>query len=95
VDRVKKLSLKILENYKEKFGADFSQNKKTLEEITIVRSKGLKNELAGYITKFIKNELKEQKIKEEQNEKQNNSNQIDNSSPQEISSAPDEKPPTN
>lgn len=55
--------MEILEGNREKFGTDFAKNKKTLEEISIVRSKGLKNELAGFITKFIKKEIREQEEK--------------------------------
>ncbi len=49
--------MEILETYKEKFGTDFRENKKILDEIAIIRSKGLKNELAGFITRFIKREI--------------------------------------
>lgn len=52
--------------HKAKFGTDFTQNKKVLDEVAIVRSKGLKNEIAGYITTFIKREIEEQKEKEAQ-----------------------------
>ena len=52
--------------HKAKFGTDFAQNKKALNDIAIVRSKGLKNEIAGYITTFIKREIEEQKEKEAQ-----------------------------
>ncbi|MEK6966293.1 MAG: hypothetical protein AABW62_02560, partial [Thermoproteota archaeon] len=41
------------------FGTDFAENKKALEQVSIIRSKGLKNELAGYITKCIKRELED------------------------------------
>ena len=58
--------MEILENHKEQFGTDFTENKKILENISIVRSKELKNELAGFITKFIKREIRDQKAKEEQ-----------------------------
>jgi small subunit ribosomal protein S17e len=60
--------MEILEKYKEKFGTDFVENKKILNTISIVRSKGLKNELAGYITKLIKREIQmaqEEKIANE------------------------------
>ena len=57
--------MEVLFSYKEKFGIDFVQNKKALDDIAIVRSKRLKNELAGYITNFIKREIEEQKEKEE------------------------------
>ncbi len=50
--------------YKGEFGVDFKQNKKLLNEVAIVRSKGLKNEIAGYITTHLKRELEEQKEKE-------------------------------
>lgn len=59
MDRIKRLSYEVLEKHKSKFGEDFSKNKKSLDEIAIVRSKGLKNEVAGYITNFIKKENRE------------------------------------
>ena len=52
--------MEILDENKDRFGTDFLENKKILEEISIVRSKGLKNELAGFITKFIKREIRDQ-----------------------------------
>jgi small subunit ribosomal protein S17e len=70
VDRIKKLSLEILKNYKIDFGIDFKDNKKTLERISIIRSKGLKNEIAGYITKYINHEILDKKKKEERIAKQ-------------------------
>lgn len=51
------LSIKVLQDHKEKFGVDFAKNKQTLNDICIITSKSLKNKLAGYITKFIKNEF--------------------------------------
>jgi len=55
--------MEILETYKEKFGTDFRENKKILDDISIVRSKGLKNELAGFITRFIKREIRQNEEK--------------------------------
>jgi len=63
VDRIKKISMEIIETNREKFGTDFSENKKILDEISIVRSKGLKNELAGFITRFIKREIRQNEEK--------------------------------
>ena len=54
MDRIKRLSMDIINNNADSFGTDFTENKKILNKITIVRSKGLKNEIAGYITNFIK-----------------------------------------
>ena len=59
MNRIKRLSTEILSQYKESFGVDFAENKKSLNEITIVRSKSLKNKVAGYITKIL---LREQKF---------------------------------
>ena len=70
MDRIKRLTKEVLEHHQSKFGEDFAENKKILNQISIVRSKGLKNELAGYITKFIKKENNIQKMKEEQAAKQ-------------------------
>tara|TARA_B100001179_G_C18361021_1_gene304900 strand:+ start:337 stop:627 length:291 start_codon:yes stop_codon:yes gene_type:complete len=57
VNRIKVLSMKVLEENKDKFGIDFSENKNTLNDITIIRSKSLRNQIAGWITRFLKNEL--------------------------------------
>jgi len=50
--------MKVLQAHKEKFGVDFAKNKQALNDTCIITSKSLKNKLAGYITKFIKNEFK-------------------------------------
>ena len=50
--------MKVLQDHKEKFGVDFAKNKLALNDTCIITSKSLKNKLAGYITKFIKNEFK-------------------------------------
>jgi len=62
VDRIKRLSYEVLEQHKSKFGESFTDNKKLLNELAIIRSKGLKNEVAGYITKFIKKENREEEL---------------------------------
>ena len=54
MDRIKRLSMDILEKNDSVFGVDFDENKKLLNEITIIRSKSLKNQIAGYITSLIK-----------------------------------------
>ena len=71
MDRIRRLSMEIMDQHKSDFGVDFSDNKKALDKISIIRSKGLKNEIAGFITKFLKHEIHEQKLKEER-EKQFN-----------------------
>ena len=63
MDRIKRISFEVLEAHKSKFGEDFVENKKALNKIAIVRSKGLKNKVAGYITRFLKKQIREDKIK--------------------------------
>jgi len=64
VDRIKRISYEVLEKYKSKFGEDFADNKNSLDEVSIIRSKSLKNKVAGYITRFIKKEIREEKSKQ-------------------------------
>ncbi|MDH3361617.1 MAG: 40S ribosomal protein S17 [Nitrosopumilus sp.] len=64
MDRIKRLSYEVLASHKSKFGEDFADNKKALNQIAIVRSKGLKNKIAGYITNFLKKEIREEKAKQ-------------------------------
>ncbi len=66
MDRIKRLSYEVLDEHQSKFGEDFADNKKILDQISIIRSKGLKNEVAGYITKFIKKQIREEKVKQTQ-----------------------------
>ena len=65
MDRIKRLSFEVLADHKSKFGEDFVENKKALNQVSIVRSKGLKNKVAGYITRFIKKQIREEKIKQD------------------------------
>ena len=64
--------MEVLKDNKDKFGINFDENKEVLNNVSIIRSKILKNELAGYITKLIKNELriKAEKTKSVENEEQ-------------------------
>ena len=58
MDRIKRISNEVMNEYSERFGTDFSTNKQSLNEISIVRSKGLKNKIAGYITKMLQRQAK-------------------------------------
>ena len=66
MDRIKRLSFEVLDEHKSKFGEDFADNKKVLDQLTIIRSKSLKNKITGYITRFIKKEIREEKAKQAQ-----------------------------
>ena len=65
MDRIKRLSFEVLNDNKSKFGEDFVENKKALNQVSIIRSKGLKNKVAGYITRFIKKQIREEKFKQD------------------------------
>ena len=52
------MSMEILKEHKSMFGINFDENKQALNKVSTITSKMLKNELAGYITKFIKNDLR-------------------------------------
>jgi len=67
VDRIKRLSFEVLNDHKTKFGEDFTENKKALNQITIIRSKGLKNKVAGYITRFNKKQILNEQYKQDNN----------------------------
>lgn len=53
-DRIRRLSDKVLEEYGPKFGGDFDANKAALKEVATIRSKMLRNEIAGRITKIVR-----------------------------------------
>jgi len=61
VNRVRRLATELLAAYKDRFGTDFIENKKALDDVAIIRSKGLKNEIAGFITAHLRRELEEKK----------------------------------
>jgi small subunit ribosomal protein S17e len=66
LNRVKKLSTELLNRYPDKFNVDFQQNKKIIDEIAEVKSKELRNQIAGYIASYINKQTKEQNKKIEQ-----------------------------
>ena len=77
MDRIKRLSMIVLKDNKAKFGVDFNENKKMLDSLSTITSKALRNRVAGYITRLLKNEsielekvenMKKQEQVEDQNE---------------------------
>lgn len=55
----KRITFKLLDAHKEKFSTDYSKNKKLVQEHSDVSSKKLRNIIAGYISRQIKNKDKE------------------------------------
>ena len=72
MNRIKRFLIEVFKDHKDKFGINFDENKEILNNVSTITSKMLKNELAGYITKFIKNERRNETEKAEsvENEEQ-------------------------
>jgi len=50
-DYVKKTGRILLERYPEAFTTDFDQNKESVNKLTNIESKGVRNRIAGYVTR--------------------------------------------
>ena len=53
---IKRITHEIFDKYPEKFSEDFEANKKSLEDVIAVRSKKLRNVIAGYLARLKKHE---------------------------------------
>ncbi len=54
---VKKIGRQIYERHKETFTTDYSKNKEIIKQLLDIRSKKLRNIIAGYVTNLKKREL--------------------------------------
>ncbi len=61
MNRIKRISTELLEKYPDKFGLDFNANKNIISDVAIIRSKVLRNELAGYITSHLRKQAAQEK----------------------------------
>jgi small subunit ribosomal protein S17e len=61
MNRIKRISMQLLGKYPGKFGLDFNINKQVISEVAIIRSKVLRNELAGYITAHLRKQAVQEK----------------------------------
>jgi small subunit ribosomal protein S17e len=68
MDRIKRISTELLERYPDKFGIDFDENKKLIKEIAIVRSKILRNKIAGYMTSRLRRQATDNEAAAKSNE---------------------------
>lgn len=50
---IKKMAKNLVEKYGDKFTDDFSKNKESLKQLLRIRSKKLRNILAGYIASLV------------------------------------------
>jgi small subunit ribosomal protein S17e len=58
MDRVRKISNELMNKFPNKFGIDFELNKKTVMELAKITSKQLRNQIAGFITSYLRKEAK-------------------------------------
>lgn len=54
-DYVKKTGRILIERYPEAFNEDFQHNKKSVRALTNIESKGVRNRIAGYVTRERRN----------------------------------------
>ena len=66
VNRIKRISIQILEEYNDLFNDNFEGNKIKLGQVTIISSKKLRNKIAGFITNIKKDEQEEKAASEEE-----------------------------
>ncbi len=62
MDRIRRISTELTEKYPEAFSADFDKNKEMLGKLTVVQSKMVRNQVAGYISKMLKTSTEKQEI---------------------------------
>lgn len=51
---VKRIARELVERFPNRFSADFEHNKKVVNELTDVKSKRVRNAIAGYVTRYWK-----------------------------------------
>jgi small subunit ribosomal protein S17e len=61
MNRIKRISTELLQKYLDKFGLEFDANKSAINDLAVVRSKVLRNELAGYITAHLRKQAAQEK----------------------------------
>ena len=54
MNRIKRISMQLMGKYGDMFSVDFDNNKDVISKVAVVRSKGLRNEVAGYITGYMR-----------------------------------------
>ncbi|MBW3022752.1 30S ribosomal protein S17e [Candidatus Woesearchaeota archaeon] len=51
---IKRITGEIFESYKDKLTGDYAKNKEFLEKIAEIKSKKIRNIIAGYLTRMVK-----------------------------------------
>lgn len=51
---IKRTTHQLFEQHKDRLGADYAENKAVLAQVATIRSKKLRNIIAGYLTRMVK-----------------------------------------
>ena len=62
MDKTRRLSEMILERHPEAFSSDYEKNKTALKDLALIPSKQLRNHIAGYIAKSLKEDKEEEEV---------------------------------
>lgn len=49
---IKQIAIQLVERFPDQFSRDFEYNKKKVAELTNIKSKGVRNRVAGYVTRY-------------------------------------------
>lgn len=54
---VKRTAKELIETHRGKFTTDFEENKRLVEDYSTVSTKHLRNKIAGYVTRLVRNKV--------------------------------------
>jgi small subunit ribosomal protein S17e len=54
--QIKRITLQLMKDHAKDFKKDFNENKKLVEQFVLIKSKKLRNVVAGYVTRLVKTE---------------------------------------
>jgi small subunit ribosomal protein S17e len=66
LEKTRRLAEVILQRHPEAFSVDYEMNKKSLDDLAVIPSKQLRNQIAGYIAKSLKADAVEEQEKVEE-----------------------------
>jgi small subunit ribosomal protein S17e len=64
IEAIKRISRNLYSRYPDYFSSDFQANKEKLRTILLTSSKGIRNRVAGYVTRIIRVKMKESQVEE-------------------------------
>lgn len=73
MNRIKRISMQLMGKYGDMFSVDFDNNKDVISKVAVVRSKGLRNEVAGYITGYMRSDTDDKQPVQQEEESEEES----------------------